>query len=499
MAFELLKQLYSSFRNYPDNEAFCFNNVLYSYAKVEAKTAGILSQIKAKNSADDLIGVITGSDAETYCSILAILFNGSGYVPVYHHHPKDRVVEIIKDSGIKLLLVAGEWEHSKTVEEQCDCKVLRIGSKGSISQLTIPEIDAEQLAYLFYTSGSTGRPKGVPVSHRNINAFFDSLFSEHTFRFDERDRHLQMFELTFDLSVMSFFTPLSTGGCCFIVPAEGVSYLNIYRILTEQSITVALMVPSVLSYLQPHFEEIDLPALKTSLFCGEALPTHLIEAWDKCAPNAKLFNVYGPTEATIFCTVQQVTATALNEAENGIVPIGKSVSGVQVYITNENGIPAEDGTKGELCLAGNQVVKSYWNNTEKNKEAFITIDNELAYCTGDLAYVNTSGNLIFCGRLDTQLKINGFRVELGEIEFHAAQIQGIRQLAAVNIENQLGKPSIHLFVEKGTVDIETIKAHLKQHLPPYMLPDKIHFVEDIPHNTNGKIDRPGLKKRVVTV
>ncbi len=203
----------------------------------------------------------------------------------------------------------------------------------------------QAIAYILFTSGSTGIPKGVPISYSNLQAFLEGLETMGV-KLNTSDRCLQMFDLTFDLSVMSYLTPLLAGAAVYTVPEGEIKFMAVYRLLEEYEITCALMVPSVLTYLLPYLEDIDLPAMRFSLFCGEALYQDAAFAWQKSVPNARVWNVYGPTEATIFCTYSAIRD---NLAYNGIVSIGSPMQHVQCLVLDEQNHIAETHTKGELC------------------------------------------------------------------------------------------------------------------------------------------------------
>jgi acyl-coenzyme A synthetase/AMP-(fatty) acid ligase len=257
------------------------------------------------------------------------------------------------------------------------------------------------------------------------------------------------------------------------------------------------MVPSIIGYLRPYFDEIRFDELKYSLFCGEALYEHIALEWMKCVPNARVENVYGPTEATIFCLTYDMCREGRNKSFNGIVCIGRPMRGMGAIVVDEDLQPVRDGEKGELCLTGSQVTGGYWENPEKSKEAFFTrledgIRREY-YRTGDLAFRDAEGDFMFGGRLDQQVKIQGFRIELGEIEHHARAFTKMANVAAVaDCSVGVGDVSVHLFVEGYSGNVEQISTYLKTKVPQYMIPSRIHNVSAFPFNVNGKVDRKAL-------
>ena len=488
---------------FPDRNALFAEGRHTTYAELAELAAGIAKEIREQGFADErLIGVLTGDDVRTYASILAILANGSAYVPINNKYPADRNANIVEQAGLRLVLASREHaELEKPGSELAgDTTILRTDRCAAAeSGLPAPEADPDDLAYLFFTSGSTGNPKGVPIYHRNLSSFLDVVLAGGDYDFSPEDRFLQMFELTFDLSVMSLFAPLCIGACCYVVPESGILYLNIMEILDRQKVTVALMVPSVLSYLQRYFSEIRLESLRYSLFCGEALPQKLVEGWSACVPNALIRNTYGPTEATIYCMAYDwELVQAREEAENGVVAIGTPVDGMKAYIVDDEGRLLPKGQRGELCLRGDQVTDRYWKNEVITRKAFIELEGlgpeSRAYRTGDVCFVNANGNYVFCGRADFQVKIDGHRIELGEIEHHARELTGKGQVAALAIVGPEDNFTLHLFAEKGDTPAEQLSEHLKTKLPPYMVPRKIHLLDELPLNLNGKIDRKALER-----
>lgn len=270
-----------------------------------------------------------------------------------------------------------------------------------------------------------------------------------------------------------------------------------YEIIEEQEITVALMVPSVLNFLRPYFEDLDFPKMRYSLFCGEALYGDVVKEWTAIVPNAKVYNVYGPTEATIFCSQYEIPRDREIVCANGIVNIGIPLSNTDLIIVDEQLRPAKVGERGELCIGGLQVTQGYIHNESLNQSAFFEYHGRRYYRSGDICFTDESGNLMYSGRLDSQIKIQGFRIELSEIEFQARVAVDPFGVAAVAIADDKGMYEIHLFVNNPNVNVQETTAILKQKLPVYMVPKQIHGIETFPLNVNGKIDRKLLKASLI--
>ncbi len=446
-----------------------------------------------------LIGLTTYefADINTYAAIFGILFSGRGVVPINPENPMNRHKSIVDLADLKTILIS---KHDSVVDQLGTIESVNLCDISSLNEteinLEIPVVSDEDTVYVLFTSGSTGIPKGVPLSYKNFKSFFDGYF-ELGYEYTENDRFLQTSDLTFDLSIMSFLAPLLKGACCYTIPSKGVKFTNIYSMLEEHEITTALMVPSVLSYLRPYFEDISLEKMRYSLFCGEALYLDLIKEWSKCVPNALIQNVYGPTEATIFCLSYNYNPELADEkSSNGVICIGKPMKHTKSIIVDENLQIVPNGEKGELCLAGGQLTTGYLKNEERNQNAFFEVEIngiiERFYKTGDIAYVDEDNDFMYNGRKDYQIKIHGYRIELSEIEHFAREISGCTQVAAIAKENSVDILAIHLFLENYNEDLSDLKLLLKTKLPFYMMPETIQSLVKFPLNVNGKIDRKSL-------
>jgi amino acid adenylation domain-containing protein len=488
---------------YGSNPAFSTGNTKYSYKEFFAIARGIHDEIVRLGYGDaKRIGIVAGDSVHTSASTLSIWSIGAAFVSLNVHYPADRNARIIEEAGLELILTSRpgkEWPKYLPQPAGTFRLLHTHDIEPGAEPVIFPRAEPSDLAYLFFTSGSTGQPKGVPITHSNLSAFMNTYISGMGYDFSAEDRFLQMFALTFDLSVVSTLAPLSVGGCCCAIPQKGIAYMNIMNVLAKQNVTVALMVPSVLPYLRRFFGELRFPSMRLSQFCGEALMQDIASEWSQCVPNARIENVYGPTEATIFCTRYSWSRErAEAESVNGIVPIGKAMPGTSAYVVDDDGRLCRDGERGELCLAGDQVMAGYWNDREKTAESFVTLSSDgkdiSAYRTGDIVYVNEHADLAYCGRKDSQVKIDGHRVELGEIEHFARLHLGGPGAAAVLVKDTSGIDRLRLFVGGEDIDRSSLETYLKAQLPDYMWPSAITVLPELPLNLNGKIDRPALAK-----
>lgn len=489
---QLFFNLAESIKTHEGRNAFYINDVSFTYQDLALTISKIRKSIQSKTTKNEKhIGLIINDDIETYAAIVALWFEGKAYIPINPESPKDRNYKIIHQAALATIIDSSEKPAYPEFNLIESTKLEESGIN------LIPEIvSGNELAYIFFTSGTTGEPKGVPITRANVSGFI-SAFWKLGFDIDENDRVLQMFELTFDLSVMSYLVPLLKGSCVYTIPKGKIKYNYIFELMDEHNLTVALMVPSILHYLRPYFDEIQSPTMKYSMFCGEALPLDVTEEWSQCLPNAEISNVYGPTENTIFCTSYVYQRSGSNKEYNGILCIGKPMEGVDTIIVDDNNHPLPQGEKGELCLAGELLTPGYWKNEEKNKEAFFNIvykgKSTRFYRTGDLCVEDQDGDIMYLGRIDFQTKIQGFRVELSEVEFHVKAFLGKINAVAIAIINKIGNTEIGLAIESNEFDTNELVDYLKSKMPVYMIPTQIIFEKTFPLNVNGKTDRKELK------
>ncbi len=464
---------------------------------------------------EKVVAVLANRSIAAYGGILGVLASGRGYVPLNPKFPLERTLVMLKASGCKTLVVGQEC--AATLEsllprvntpltliipdspdsgwEPKNMSLHRVISAHRLSRIADPcepVVDASDTAYLLFTSGSTGVPKGVAVSQSNVVAYME--FAAKRFGMHGGDRCSQNFDLTFDLSVHDLFTCWDAGATLCPYAEQT---LTPATLVEEKELTCWFSVPAVamfaskLGLLEPEA----FPTLRWSLFCGEALSSSLAAAWQAAANNSILENLYGPTEATIAITYYRWdSATSPAECVRGLVPIGWPFDGQQVCAVNDGLAPVPVGESGELCLGGSHVTRGYLNDPEKTAKSFVRLKHtgdQIWYRTGDLVRQNERGCLFYLGRRDFQVKVNGYRVELQEIDLVLREAARTELAVAIPWPLSDGSASGIVGVLSGSdpAHDQQIISACEARLPRYMVPNRIYHFPQIPLNVNGKIDR----------
>lgn len=491
LAAPMLARLRQTMQQHADRPALCIDDQYYTYRQL-AHAVGTLRHA-LHPLPDRHVGLVANDDLHTYAAILALWMEGKSYVPLHPLQPLARCLDIIGQVDIQTVI---DTSDNTRYTEQRVIRPDRLEPQPTGWAANGPTTD-DQTAYILFTSGSTGRPKGVTITLGNVAVFADSLFALGI-ELGPDDRCLQMFDLTFDMSVGSYLTPLLCGACVYTVHPGRIKWQEVYRLMEQYAITEAQLVPSVIHYMRPYFDEIEALSMRYVLFAGEGLPADDVAAWQHCVPRAEVWNVYGPTENTVYSTGYLIPRNNM-AAYNGIVGIGRAMRHVQVRVADAQGRPLPAGQPGELCLAGRQLTPGYWDNAEKNREAFFEADGQRWYRTGDICELQADGTLLYQGRRDSQVQIQGYRVELSEIE-HVARTFYHEEtgVAVVPMNNGSGDIALCLAVEgtDGQTD-RPLMAHLRQYLPQYMLPTQILHLPQFPQNASNKIDRKEIQRLAI--
>ena len=500
-------------RAHPDRTALIIDGESWSYAELVAAAHLIASRFPAvgHDEHQPVTAVMAQRHISSYAGILAARLSGHAYVPLNVNHPARRNATILRNSGAERI-VCGELAAA-SLQEILDAASLPADS-GAIIDCGDRKADysaavrgdagicggtREQsiwdLAYVLFTSGSTGDPKGVPIRNNELESYLCAVGPIVDVQPD--DRFSQTFDLTFDLSVHDLFVCWENGAT-LIVPSEKELRMP-SGYIREHAITCWFSVPS-LAYqvrLQEDLVRDAFPSLRLSLFCGEALPTLVATEWAAAAPNSRVENWYGPTEATIACSRYVLSDEAIGY---DTVPIGKAFPYMELLVLDGQLAPCPQGTPGELFLSGAQVASGYLNDDQKTAASFLTLPagDKLAYRTGDRAVLGDDGNVRFLGRVDNQVKVRGYRIELGEIEAALRSASGGMNSVALAWPGDAEiATSIVAALETDTADISAIQQQLGAALPDYMAPSMIFCVAEFPKNASGKVDRRGLSELLV--
>lgn len=493
----LIYSLHTAFVQNAERNAFCINDSFFTFKDLLNRIVNIRKTIvDCIPSNEKHIGLITNNDLETYATLFALWMEGKAYIPINPSAPITRNIEILKSMYVT-------YVFSASAEK--DFSAFRIINANQIEndngEVLGPIIFNEaHLAYVLFTSGSTGTPKGIPISHKNLNALFTQLDMDGAYKLNASDRCLMMYDLTFDASLTAFLPALLAGACVYTVPANAIKYLYVYKLLEKYKLTVLKMVPSIIYYLRPYFSEIQAPWVRYSIFGGEKLYEDVVDEWVKCVPNSKVLNHYGPTEFTVCSTYYPYKTNSKNKSHNGVLAIGKPFKNVDCLILDDKGNVTPYNVVGELCLSGDQLTKGYWGNEALNAESFFMHKTgrgkqKRFYKTGDLCFKDKDGCYLYVGRKDFQVKIGGYRVELGEIEHLARKHESVRSknILVIDIKNASSHNELVLVIESPKFDTKNLMAYLGSKLTDYMLPKKVFFIDSFPHNKNGKIDRKQLR------
>lgn len=470
-------------------EAFCIGGVIYSYKQLFNFVEQIYEAITYVP--DQFVGLYATDDIRTYATILALWLQGKSYVPLNPTHPIDRQIETIN-------AIHGKYIISSIREYYLDIEGVKMiytdgfQSNGyeRMDTMEIAEVSDDTSAYMLFTSGSTGKPKGVQITRGNVAYFIDSM-NHIGLNITSADKCLQPFDLTFDFSVSGYVIPLAKGASIYTIPNKAVKFTYIAELLEEYHLTVLQMVPSMIRNLLPYIDEVDLSSVHYNILCGEALTSKIIQEWHQRNQEMVSYNMYGPTEDTVFCTCYIINKSNITNplVANDIVSIGMTFCNSGLLLINDDKIETGPNKVGELCLCGGQLTPGYWNNEKENSTKFFMIDDIQYYLTGDLCYYTEDGNLMFVGRKDFQVKINGYRVELGEIESLYTEVSKGKFCIVIPFQNVQNNTELAIVIESKEYDYTAHKEYLASMLPKYMVPSQWLFVKNMPLNSNGKVDR----------
>ena len=481
----------------PDRVAVRFGEETLSYRELNEQANQLAHHLRSLGVASgSLVGLCVNRGVRMPVALMAILKAGGAYMPLEPDYPKSRLsyqlmgaVALVTEAN----LVGRFTEFSRPVICMDTEDFPWRANPGSNLE---PSANSENLAYVIFTSGSTGVPKGVAVRHRNLVNYINFIQ-----RWLELDKHPEGWHfatvstLSADLGNTSIFPALASGGSVGVISKEiAVESAWLARYCRQHPIDVLKIVPSHLEALLAGSEGAGVLPRKYLILGGEPLPKRLVQWVRNLGADCEICNHYGPTETTVGSVVLQLTNYPEREDQRPTVPIGRPIDNTQIYILDSHLQPAPIGVAGELYISGEGVAAGYLNQPELTKERFVDnpfVSNSKMYRTGDLCRYMPDGNVEFLGRADDQIKVRGFRVELGEIEATLARHASVRQAVVVAKTDAQGEKRLIAYVV-GPSPKEDLRAYLKEQLPDYMVPTAIIPLQRVPLNANGKVDRQSL-------
>ncbi|WP_439862469.1 non-ribosomal peptide synthase/polyketide synthase [Pseudomonas antarctica] len=477
----------------PSAPALMFGELQLSYCQLNRRANQLAHRlIELGVGPDALVGIATERSVEMVIGLLAVLKAGGAYVPLDPDYPQDRLSYMIEDSGIGLLLTQQHLLTSLPVSASLPVLALDQLDVSAYAD-TNPDVtvDGENLAYVIYTSGSTGKPKGAGNRH---SALTNRLcWMQQAYALTASDTVLQKTPFSFDVSVWEFFWPLMTGARLAVAgPGDHRDPATLVSLIQRYDVTTLHFVPSMLQVFLLD-ENVARCTRLTRIVCsGEALPVDAQQQVFAKLPNAGLFNLYGPTEAAI-----DVTHWTCREEGKAGVPIGQPIANLSTYILDAELQPVPAGVIGELYLGGEGLARGYHRRPALTAERFMTSpfgDGQRLYRTGDLASYRTDGVIEYRGRIDHQVKLRGLRIELGEIETRLMELDCVREAVVIAADGQLVAYAVPTEAREAAELRSDIKKRLGEHLPDYMVPAQLIFLDQLPLSPNGKLDRKALPK-----
>jgi len=494
----VLEYLEASVGKYPDKQAYADASAGITFIQLMEKSKAIASKIATLNTRNRPIAIYMEKNINCIVSFLAVIYSGNFYTPIDYEMPYQRInnimntlqpIAIITDraslNAVQKMESIGEVIiYEDVVESQIDHDVLNL--------IRSKVIDTDPL-YVLFTSGSTGTPKGVTICHRSVIDYTDWV--TETFQITEKECFGNQAPFYFDNSVLDIYCSLCNGSTMFIIPSKLFSFpVRLIEYLNEKKINIIFWVPSAMCLVANlrAFHGITPLHLKKILFAGEVMPNKQLNVWRKYIPDALFANLYGPTEITVDC-IYYIIDREFRDDEP--LPIGIPCRNSDILIINEQNNLVEIGEIGEICVRGSSLALGYYNNMEKTAEAFVQNPlnkayPEIIYRTGDLAKYNALGEIIYISRKDFQIKHMGHRIELGEIETAVGSLAAITSCCCIYDST---KSKLVIFYQ-GTVDKNYIIGEMQSLLPHYMMPNKFIQINEMPLNSNGKIDRLQLKE-----
>ncbi len=498
-------------RTQPQNPVYDMLGKQHTYAQLKQDSDSLAAYIDSLNlPAKSPVMVFGGQDYEMLVAFVALSKSGHAFIPVDVNSTTERITSIVTIAAPSAVVAVQQLPVAIS-----DLPIISSDDlTDAISQATAYELThpvaGDDTYYIIFTSGTTGQPKGVQISHHNLLSFVNWVLTSSEFDLPSGAKILSQAPYSFDLSVMSWAPALAVGGCLYALPKEKTeNFKDLFAILPQMPIQVWVSTPSFadMVLLSDDFSSDKMPDLSHFYFCGEELTVSTASKLRQRFPNARIINSFGPTESTVAFSAVAISNEIIEKADR--LPIGYIKADSPTFIINDAGDILEPDMPGEIIVTGPAVSKGYINNPEKTAQSFFELNGAPAYHTGDLGSLDADGMLHYQGRIDFQIKFNGYRIELEEVahvlnlsEYVEAAVAVPRYNAQHKVQQLLAyvvvKPGVKAQFDKELTLTKTIKAELLDEMMSYMMPSRFIYRESLPITPNGKIDIKTLITEVNT-
>lgn len=493
----------------PDFPVYDILGQVHTYGDLKKDSDSLAAHIDRLGLPDKSpVVVFGGQEYEMLATFVALTKSGHAYIPIDSHSALERVAAIMEVAEPSLIIAINDFPLADVAAPIFSAEQVQTAFReGAPYELSHP-VQGDDNYYIIFTSGTTGKPKGVQISHNNLLSFTNWMITDKEFATPERPQMLAQPPYSFDLSVMYWAPTLALGGTLFALPsAVTQDFKQLFETILSLPIAIWTSTPSFadMALLSDDFNSQKLPQLTHFYFDGEELTVKTAQKLRDRFPQARIINAYGPTEATVALSAVAVTDEMLQNCKR--LPIGYTKADSPTFVIDEEGQKVPNGQQGEIIVCGPAVSKGYLNNPEKTAEAFFEFEGLPAYHTGDIGSMTDEGLLLYGGRMDFQIKFNGFRIELEDVSQNLNKSKYVESAVAVpryNKDHKVQNLLAYVILKDGVaeqfereIDItKAIKEDLQDIMMSYMMPSKFLYRETLPLTPNGKIDIKGLISEV---
>lgn len=493
----------------PDFPVYDILGQVHTYGDLKKDSDSLAAQIDRLGLPDKSpVVVFGGQEYEMLATFVALTKSGHAYIPIDSHSALERVAAIVEVAEPSLIIAINDFPLADVAAPIFSAEQVQAAFREGASYELSRPVQGDDNYYIIFTSGTTGKPKGVQISHNNLLSFTNWMITDKEFATPERPQMLAQPPYSFDLSVMYWAPTLALGGTLFALPsAVTQDFKQLFETILSLPIAIWTSTPSFadMALLSDDFNSQKLPQLTHFYFDGEELTVKTAQKLRDRFPQARIINAYGPTEATVALSAVAVTDEMLQHCKR--LPIGYTKADSPTFVIDEEGQKVPNGQQGEIIVCGPAVSKGYLNNPEKTAEAFFEFEGLPAYHTGDVGSMTDEGLLLYGGRMDFQIKFNGFRIELEDVSQNLNKSKYVESAVAVpryNKDHKVQNLLAYVILKDGVaeqfereIDItKAIKEDLQDIMMSYMMPSKFLYRETLPLTPNGKIDIKGLISEV---